>query len=188
MHSIFHSRCFQKENIITKLNPKLNHGFRPGACAWTSLLENLMASNANLKQSRDSPWIQIACVVIPACSWKDEKEQRGRKKGQKATTKEEDKLILKTFHRLRPPGHYVDAQMVYSQLPLKMQRKITKTLVRRRLNAKGYYMEEKRDKDDPSVQVKRKRIGFCRKHQNKTAQHWTCCLQAVADLSEAWPA
>ena len=42
-----------------------------------------------------------------------------------------------------------------------MQRKITKTTVRRRLDAKGYYMEDKRDKDDPSQKVKRKRILFC---------------------------
>ena len=153
-----------------------------------SLLKNLMASMPTWSNQGVSPWTQIACVVISACSWEDEKEKRGRKRGQKATTKEEDKLILKIFHRLRPPGHYVDAQMVHSQLPLKMQRKITKTTVRRRLNAKGYYMEDKRDKDDPTQKVKRKRILFCKKHEKKTAQHWTSCLQAVADLSEAWPA
>ena len=92
---------------------------------------------------------------------------------------------MKKFKKLRPPGCYVDAPTVHKNLPCKVKEKIGKKTVMRRLNAKGYYMREKRDKDDPDETVKRKRMIFCRKHEKKTAQHWKSCLQAVGDLSEA---
>ena len=103
-----------------------------------------------------------------------------------ATSREEDVSIMKQFKRLRPAGHYVDGQMVHSALPAKLKKKICQRTVVRRLNAKGYSMTDKRNKDDPSEQIKQKRLTFCRKHEKKTAQHWTNCLQAVADLSETW--
>ena len=34
----------------------------------------------------------------------EKKKKRGRKLGQNKTTKAEDRAILKTFHKLRPPG------------------------------------------------------------------------------------
>jgi hypothetical protein len=48
-------------------------------------------------------------VSMAARDFTDEKSQRGRKEGFKATTKAEDKEILKVFHKLRPPG-YTGAQ------------------------------------------------------------------------------
>lgn len=129
---------------------------------------------------------QALCLDAFTCCCEDEKEKRGRKRGQTATTKEEDAFILKKFKKLRPPGHYVDSKIVHKSLPCKLKNKICKKTVMRRLNAKGYVMTEKRDKDDPDEKVKKKRITFCRKHEKKTAQHWKSSLQAVADLSEAW--
>ena len=37
-------------------------------------------------------------------SFDEEKQKRGRKEGWRKTTKEEDKIILQTFKKLRPPG------------------------------------------------------------------------------------
>ena len=92
----------------------------------------------------------------------------------------------KKFKQLRPAGHYVDGQMVHSSLPCKLQEKVCQRTVVRRLNEKGYYMTEKRSKDDPSEQTKKRRVAFCKPLAHKTAQNWKTFLQAVADLSEPW--
>ena len=127
---------------------------------------------------------QIQCLCTLADHCEDEKQKRGRKRGQRATTKEEDGAIMKKFKQLRPAGHYVDGQMVHSSLPCKLQEKVCQRTVVRRLNEKGYYMTEKRSKDDPSEQTKKRRVAFCKPLAHKTAQNWKTFLQAVADLSE----
>ena len=43
-------------------------------------------------------------MSMAARDFKKEREQRGRKKGCKATSKAEDKLIMKAFNKMRPPG------------------------------------------------------------------------------------
>ena len=43
-------------------------------------------------------------ISMAARDYKDQKNKRGRKKGQKSTTRAEDKLILKAFKKMRPPG------------------------------------------------------------------------------------
>ena len=45
-----------------------------------------------------------AAISKAASEFGSEKKKRGRKPGQNKTTKAEDRAILKTFHKLRPPG------------------------------------------------------------------------------------
>ena len=59
-------------------------------------------------------------ISMAARDFKDLKKQRGRKKGCRATTKAEDKIILQVFNKLRPPGHGVDSRVVHKALPLKI--------------------------------------------------------------------
>jgi hypothetical protein len=114
----------------------------------------------------------------------DDKSKRGRKRGQTATTKEEDAQIIAKFRKLRPPGHYVDSRMIHTALPKKLQEKIGRRTVIRRVNAKKFFYQEKRNKDDPSEALKQRRVRFCRFHQDKNFQQWQSHLQAVADLSD----
>jgi len=92
--------------------------------------------------------------------------------------------IFKKFKRLRPPGHYVDSRMIHSRLPKKLKKKTSRRLVLRRLAAKGFRPEEKQCKDDPSEQLKKRRLDFARKHAGKNFQQWQSHLQGVADLSD----
>ena len=107
-----------------------------------------------------------------------------RKRGQTATTKQEDVQILKKFKALRPPGHYIDSRMIHTALPKKLSKKIGKRTVSRRMNAKGFFYQEKRSKDDPSEAIKQRRVLFCRAHSHRSFQLWQSHLQAVADLSD----
>ena len=43
-------------------------------------------------------------ISMAARDFKEQKLERGRKKGSKATTRAEDKLIMKAFNKMRPPG------------------------------------------------------------------------------------
>ena len=45
-----------------------------------------------------------AAISKAASEFGSEKKKRGRKLGQNKTTKAEDRAILKTFHKVRPPG------------------------------------------------------------------------------------
>ena len=74
--------------------------------------------------------------------------------------------------------------MVHTALPKKLKQKISRKTVVRRVNAKGFFYGEKRSKDDPSEQLKKRRVRFCKIHEGKTAEQWKSTLHAVADLSE----
>jgi len=69
-------------------------------------------------------------------------------------------------------------------LPKELKKKTSRRLVLRRLAAKGYKPEEKQCKDDPSEQLKAKRVTFARGHAGKNFQQWQAHLQGVADLSD----
>ena len=45
-----------------------------------------------------------AGICLAAATFELEKKVRGRNPGQNKTSKAEDKVIMKTFHKLRPPG------------------------------------------------------------------------------------
>ena len=74
----------------------------------------------------------LAAISKAASSFKSKKGKRGRKKGQRGTTKAEDRVIMKTFHKLRPPGHGIDSKILKKGLPKKIAKKASrKTLIRR---------------------------------------------------------
>lgn len=112
------------------------------------------------------------------------KGERGRPKGKRKTNKAEDRKILSTFKKLRPPGHGIDARTLHKALPVSIKKKITKRTVIRRLADKGLKPERKLQKSDPGPALSTKRIAFARKHQGKTPSTWKAELQAVADLKE----
>ena len=126
----------------------------------------------------------LQSISEAASSFLDKKAKRGRKVGQRDTTKEEDKQIMKAFHHLRPPGHGVVAREVRSALPKKLQKKISERTIIRRLAEEGYYPEKKLNKSDPSEVQKTRRVNFCKKHKDKLPQQWPPVLQAVADIKE----
>ena len=73
----------------------------------------------------------LKAISLAAASFMDEKAQRGRVKGDRATSKAEDQKLMKIFRRLRPPGCGVDAQTVHMHLPKTIAAKIgTRTVIR----------------------------------------------------------
>ena len=113
-----------------------------------------------------------------------EKKIRGRKKGWRKTTKEEDRKVMDTFKKLRPPGHGVDSRVVHKALPKKLKKKIVRRTVIRRLAAKGYRPERKISKSDPGVKLAKKRVKFSTKYGGWTPDDWETKLQGVGDFKE----
>ena len=107
---------------------------------------------------------------MAAAAYKKEKGDVGRPVGSLKTTKEENKVLMKTFYKLRPPGHYVDSRIVHSALPRKLRQKIVRRTVIRRLADKGYKPEKKLSKSDPGERQKKKRVAWCKKKLSWTAQ------------------
>ena len=124
----------------------------------------------------------IGAIQQAAANFRNTKKKRGRKPKSRATTKAEDKEILQTFHRMRPPGHYVDSRIVHSNLTPALKRKIGRRTVIRRVNEKGYYDDKKMAKTDLGVKVMKKRLVFCRKHRDKDSRAWNAHLQAAGDM------
>ena len=94
--------------------------------------------------------VTLQAISTAARTFHDEKEKRGRKKGWKKTTKAEDKKVLSTFHKLRPPGCGVDSREVQTALPKKLRMKVGRKTIIRRLAVKGYTAQEKLQKNDVS--------------------------------------
>ena len=80
----------------------------------------------------------IGAIQQAAVAWKAVKKVRGRKKGQLATTKEDIKVLMAKFHKLRPKGHGIDANTLRRALPVNVKKKIGPRTVIRRLADKGY--------------------------------------------------
>ena len=76
-------------------------------------------------------------ISLAAKTYGSLKQKRGRKRGTRATTKEEDKKLMKTFHKLRPPGHGIDSNALKKALPKKLAMKMCRRTIRRRLAEKG---------------------------------------------------
>lgn len=123
-------------------------------------------------------------MTLNATANQDTKAKRGRKVGDRATTKQEDTKILKEFHRLRPPGRYIDARILHTALPKKVKEKVGLRTVIRRLAEKNYFPIKKKGKTDPTEVTKKKRLVFAREHLDKNFQQWQAHLQAVADLKD----
>ena len=80
----------------------------------------------------------ISAIQEAAASFNKVKEQTGRRAGTYKTSGAEDKKVLQTFKKLRPPGHGVDSRVVHKALPQKLQKKIGRRTIRRRLAKKGF--------------------------------------------------
>ena len=134
------------------------------------------------KDGRTHPTLQG--ISGAAAAFKATKQLRGRKKGQRATTKEEDKIIMAKFHKLRPPGHGIDSNTLHRALPQKIKKKVGRRVVIRRLAEKGYTPQMKFNKSDFSVLLRKRRLTWCKKHENKDRQAWKNYVQAVGDVKE----
>jgi transposase len=137
-----------------------------------------------LVRKKDGRRPSIAAICKAATTFLDDKGQRGRLSGSNKTTKKEDKDIVSTFLKVRPPGHGVDSRVVHKALPQKLQKKVSRRTIIRRLAAKGYTPQKKLNKSDPGHSQKLKRTAFCRKHKDKNYQRWQSHLQAVGDFKE----
>ena len=126
----------------------------------------------------------IGAISEAAQDFMEKKFKRGRKKGDRKTTKAEDKQILEAFHKMRPPGYGVDSRDVHTALPKKLKKKVGRRTVIRRLAAKGFVPEKKLSKSDPTVLQKKKRILFCKRHKDTTPAEWRSELQALGDIKE----
>ena len=86
---------------------------------------------------RDGEHPSAAAVHKAVVEWRRAKTERGRKRGWRKTTPEEDKVIMRTFHKLRPPGHGIDSQELHRALPRALQQKVSARTLRNRLKEKG---------------------------------------------------
>ena len=109
-----------------------------------------------------------AAISKAAKNFAKEQGARGRPAGTKATTRQEDRAIMSKFKQLRPPGAYVDSRIVHKNLPKKIQEKVGRRTVLRRLAAKGYVTQTKLSKTDLGPKQCAKRTNWCRKFK--------CCI------------
>ena len=93
------------------------------------------------KDGRTRP--TLAAIALAASTFKEEKSKRGRKQGQRLTSKDEDRKILNTFKKLRPPGHGIDSNVLKKALPKKLRTKVSRRTIIRRLAEQGYHPEKK---------------------------------------------
>jgi hypothetical protein len=126
----------------------------------------------------------VQAISLAAKNFKAVKQQRGRKIGWRKTSKQEDKKILRTFHVLRPPGHGIDSRALRDALPKKLQRKVCRKTIIGRLADKGFTARKKKRKTDLGPTTVRKRMKFCKKHENKDADEWKDFLQGVGDFKK----
>ena len=90
-----------------------------------------LAKLRNVVWKTDGSHPTIQAVQQAAATYNDEKEQRGRNKRSRDTTKTEDKRIMQVFHQVRPPGCGVDARAVHDHLSKTLQKKISfRTVIR----------------------------------------------------------
>ena len=134
------------------------------------------------KHTKKKPTLQA--ISKAAKTYRLEKMKRGRKPGQNKTTKQEDGQILKTFRKLRPPGYYIDSNIVSKALPKKLKVKISRKSITRRLASKGLTPQTKSSKDDLGRARMKSRAKFCKKHVSKTPKQWRAVLHACGDFKQ----
>ena len=64
-----------------------------------------LADIRKIARKTDGKKPSLQAIALAAKNFHTEKKKRGRKLGSCKTTKEEDKQVLQTFHKMRPPGH-----------------------------------------------------------------------------------
>jgi len=72
---------------------------------------------------------KLSAISLAASTFKDKKGVRGRPLGARDTSKAEDKKLMRTFHRMRPPGYGVNSRIVHTALPRNIQAKIGRRTV-----------------------------------------------------------
>jgi len=135
-------------------------------------------------KKKDGTIPKIQAVASVVSKYRDFKKKRGRKLGDVKTTPAENKKIMSTFHKLRPPGHGIDSNTLRNGLPSALRKKVSRKTILRRLADKGYTMQDKESKTDLGVVTTKKRMVFSLKHQHLTAEDWKEDLQAVGDMKE----
>ena len=134
------------------------------------------------KDKRTHPTPQAVCKVVK--SWRVVRAKRGRKVGWRKTPNAENSLILRTFHKVRPPGCGVSSTEVDDALPKDLSQKICKRTIRNRLADKGFVPTIKTGKKDPAAEVVKRRLGFGHFHKHRTGAQWAAVLQGCGDFKE----
>ena len=111
-------------------------------------------------------------------------DKRGRPLASRKTSRSEDRELLQTFKTLRPPGHYIGARIVHTNLARSVKIKISKRTVTRRLKEYGFTPIGKVNKSDPGHKLAKKRRAFAKSYEHLTSEDWSEELQAVADLKD----
>jgi len=125
-----------------------------------------------------------AAMCQAASNFKKVKGMRGRPLGSNKTTKDEDKVLMKTFHKIRPPGHGITSRALHDALPKKLSKKVGRKTCRRRLAVKGNVPEKKTSKTDPGVTASKRRMAFGRLYENRNAASWKSKLHGAGDFKE----
>ena len=112
-------------------------------------------------------------------------KKRGRKRGWRKTTTQEDKNILASFQKARQPlGSDVTARGVATGLPPKLKRNVCFRTIRNRLAERGYVPERKIEKNDFLKAQRGIRVDFCKYHEHRTPATWNNYLQGVGDIKD----
>ena len=138
---------------------------------------------AGLLRNKDGEPVGEGGVRACVKSFHKPKATRGRKVGWRKTTKSEDRQVIKTFLKVRPPGHGVDSRKIHAAMPMKLQKKIFRTTVIRRVGEKGYMAQKKVAKSDPGPALATRRVKFS-KDNDRTASQWKQYLQGVGDIKQ----
>ena len=75
-------------------------------------------------KKKDGTIPKIQAVASVVSKYRDFKKKRGRKLGDVKITPAENKKIMSTFHKLRPPGHGIDSNTLRRGLPSALRKKI----------------------------------------------------------------
>ena len=111
------------------------------------------------------------------------RKPRGRQKGFRKTTPEENNTILSTFFKVRQPlGRLVESRDVWNALPVGLREKVCLRTIRNRLREKGYAMDEKLTGDDLGVAWRKTRKKCCERRKKWTEAMWTNRIQGVGDF------
>ena len=98
-------------------------------------MEDIVKFKLVRKKNGKTP--SVGAISEAAKSYQQGKAKPGRKLGWRKTSKADDKVILKTFRRVRPPGHGVTARKVHKALPKKVRKLVCKRTVINRLAERG---------------------------------------------------
>lgn len=155
-------------------NPPPSSAVKP--CAFPEIAKLVFKTDGG----RPTPSAVRKCVN----SFSRPKAKRGRKLGWRKTTLAEDRVVLKRFLKVRPPGCGVDSRDVSKALPACLQGKICLRTIRNRLKEKGYTPQPKLAKDDLQRCVREPRIAFCKANEHRSPGQWSNYLQACGDLKD----